>query len=273
MTEEKQATEAAVVAELAKLALEPHAGKPGEILLLPGSSTLVDFEKLLPVPRRKRGTVELHDAASLCAFVNEHKTDETHIYADATGFRFVAVINDATAPEPAWADHRAGLTLRQTEEWKRWAGKDNTLMSQEEFAEHIEDGAPEIVKPDAAAMLELAQTFQAKTGVDFKSSSVLQSGERQLTYNEEIKASAGGAGQITVPSIIELSLAAFEGGKKTKILARFRFRIGGGQLRIGYKLDRPEEVLREAVRSTADEIREATDIAVLNGTPPVGVGS
>ena len=34
----------------------------------------------------------------------------------------------------------------------------------------------------------------------------------------------------------------------------------------------PVRVLREAVRSAADEIREATDIAVLNGTPPVGVG-
>ncbi len=268
---ENLATEASEVSRLARLAAEPFVAKPGDVLLTTDARTKYDFEALLNTPRRKRGTVQLHDAASLCAFVNEHKTETTRLYADAEAFTFVAVINDATAEGAEWADHRAVLKLRQTEEWKRWAGKDNVLMSQEDFAEHIEDGAPEIVKPDAATMLELAQTFQAKTGVDFKSSSVLQSGERQLTYNEEIKASAGGAGQITVPSIIELSLAAFEGGKKTKILARFRFRIGGGQLRIGYKLDRPEEVLREAVRSAADEIREATDIAVLNGTPPVGV--
>ena len=102
MTEEtenwpEKGTEAREVSRLATLAAEPYEASAGEVLLLTSARTKFDFEYLLDQPRRKRGTVQLHDAASLCAFVNEHKTGSTRLYADAEAFTFVAVINDATA--------------------------------------------------------------------------------------------------------------------------------------------------------------------------------
>jgi hypothetical protein len=49
-------------------------------------------------------------------------------------------------------------------------------------------------------MLERAQTFQAKTKVDFQSSIRLADAQQQLTYTEEAKASGGTRGELTIPT-------------------------------------------------------------------------
>ena len=48
-----------------------------------------------------------------------------------------------------------------------------------------------------------------------------------------------------------------------KVNARFRYRITDGTLRVGYRLTRPDDVLREAFESVV------TEVAGLDGTPDV----
>lgn len=50
--------------------------------------------------------------------------------------------------------------------------------------------------------------------------------------------------------------APFIGEDRYRIAARFRFRVNGGQLKLGYVLDRPQSVLRDALDGVAERIAE-----------------
>lgn len=228
----------------------------------------VDREERLDHPRRKKGTVQLVQTDSLIAYVGDHdvKDGRTRLYADVRGQRVVAVLNGPNT-EPGWGDHKAILTLTTTPEWKRWIQRDGLIGEQVEFAEHIEDCLDDIVEPPGADILELAQTFQATTAAEFRTGARLQDGRRQLTYVEEINASAGTGGEIEVPSDFLISISPIEGSDPVTIKARLRYRVGGGKLRIGYILHRPDVVLREAFDSVVANIEAGTGIAAYHGTP------
>lgn len=286
MTEPLRTTEAAETPHVARLAIEsvqPFAVQAGDLyeVTTPAEAQryIVDLEKFLPEPKRTRGTVYLHNQQSFAHFVNEHKVDpDTHLYADRYQFRFTAVFNDAgvTLVEGkssdevvrGWGDHRAVLALKHTKEWERWAEHDGQLIGQEAFAEHIEDNLDEIVEPDAAYVLELAQTFYAHTGVEFRQAHTLASGERQFQYVETTQAGAGRQDQLTIPKEIVLGIAPFEGTQPYRLVARLRYRLAAGKLALGYKLTRPEDVEKTAFEDATAWIGEDTGIYSLLGSPP-----
>lgn len=228
----------------------------------------IDLERYLDTPRRKTGINELHDQASFAHFVNEHKVDkETHLYADRFNRRIVAIFNDATDDSSGWGDHKAGLTLRFTPEWEHWSNLDGKLVGQVQFAEHIEDGLDEIVEPEAAYVLELAQTFHATTTSDFKQAHTLESGERQFAYVENTTAGAGRQRDLTIPKEIKPGIAPYEGTQPYKITARLRYRLTEGKLTLGYKLIRPVDVLKSAFEDAVRWIAEDTSLYPHLGTP------
>ena len=223
-------------------------------------------------PRRKRGTYRAHDAASFAAYLYRHGTEDTEVWADVQAAKVIGVINGHEAatglvgdggPAAGWEDHRVVYAAQQTKAWQAWTAHDGKLLSQTEFAELIEDRAIDIVRPTAADMLELSQNFQATTGVEFKSSKLLSSGAGQLEYREVVDAKAGRAGRLEIPRDFDLALIPFEGAEPFKVNARFRYRITDGTLRVGYRLTRPDDVLREAFESVVAQI------AALDGTPEV----
>ncbi len=268
--------DADVLRDLAYLAQHPAKIEEGyRTLVVPDAHVVeyIDTEFVGPQPTRKRGTVTLHDAGSFSAYVNRHKVAATTtIYADALNYRFVGVVNDASAADPQWADHRAILNLLATEEWTRWSAKDGAWFEQEPFAEFIEEGIDQIHKPTAAEMLELATTFHATTSATFRQATVLASGERKLHYDESIEARTGRTGELSVPTTFELALIPFEGSPAYKVLARLRYRVSGGKLTMGYKLIGPRDVQRDAFGDTCAEIEAGTGVPTFAGTPPEGVG-
>ncbi len=264
---------AQAIIDTATRATEPHQLGPDELLhsiVVPagGQHTIVDLEKYGDNPRRKTGVVHAHDADSFAKYVTKHQLDETEIWADEANTRVVAVIN-AHAPKAAgWRDHRALLAVRKTDAWKAWAALDGKPLDQVTFAEHIEDRAVDIVRPTGAEMLELAQSFQAKAGVEFESSKRLSSGESQLLFKETVSATAGQRGQLDIPHLIDLALVPFQGAPAYKVTARFRYRINGGRLVLSYHLERPEDVLREAFANVVSDIAERVDpLQVFMGWP------
>lgn len=232
---------------------------------------VIDTEKLLAPykdhPRRKRGQVALTTAASLTQYVNLHKVAGSEIFADWRSRVAVAVLNDHAEADAGWGDHRATLTLVATPEWARWDDSESLWMSQADFAEHITDTSADVVSPDTADLLEMAETFSASKSVQFKSGHRLKDGQRQLTYVENIDASSGTHGDVTIPDTILLKLAPFDGADAVEIGARVRYRIDGGNLRIGYVLDRPDLVLRGAFDQVVAAVEEQTGITALRGTP------
>jgi uncharacterized protein YfdQ (DUF2303 family) len=227
------------------------AGSRGEIVDLTDH-----LAKHAPHPHRVTGTYTPHDVASFVAYVDEHQ-DPAHstIWIDLLAARLVAVLNDHASTATGWGDHRAALQLQHTPEWKHWSGKDGQWLTQETFAEHIRDGIMEIVEPDGATMLEIAQTFEGKTKADWKSATRIDNGQVSFVYQEEIQAGAGRQGDLEIPSQLLLAIAPFYGEQPAPIAARFRYRIKEGTLSLGYKLEKPQEVLQRSVNAIADRLR------------------
>jgi uncharacterized protein YfdQ (DUF2303 family) len=232
-----------------------------------------DLEKYDETPSAKTGTVATSDADSFATYVERHQEGAaTTLWSNIDKGTVTAVLDDhertdgSKSGSPRWGRHRAVLQLKNTKDWLHWLATDGRYMDQSTFAEHIEDGVDAISDPTPAEMLEVAQTFHAKTGVNFESSRRL-SGEVEFTYAETVQAKAGEKGKLEVPQIFTLAVAPFEGNDAYSLQARFRFRLSNGNLALGYRLIRPDRVLRAAFDDLVKEIAGATDLPVMAGTP------
>lgn len=242
------------------------AGQSIPYVVIPQAYKVEDLEKLFPVPTRKRGNTTLRDAASFCAFVEVHKKIDSLVFCNPTTPSFIAVFN-ASGEEPGWQDHTAVYSCPKSVEWQTWLGKNGSKLSQEDFAQFIEDNAPDCVAPDSATMIEISRSLEAKKSVNFASSKRLSSGQHLLAYEETITGTAG-KGQFEIPEVFEIGIAALEGGPKYRVQARLRYRIAdGGKLTMWYDLDRPHKVMEDAVEEVAESIGTKTGMTVLFGTP------
>lgn len=260
------------IAELAERALEPVDLKPGEVVqrLVPRGFTLetvVYPDSQLDAPRRMTGVVQATDAESLCRYIDRHHDEQTTtVWIDDQVGQVTAVLDDhSTDEDPRWGEHRAILRLRHTPEWEHWASLDGQLVEQQRFAEHIDQGLLEVVEPDGATLLEIAQTFHATTEAKFRSAIRLSDGNVQFQYDEEANAAAGRAGELQIPSTFTLAIAPYIGEEAEQIEADLRYRVRAGSLTIGYRLRRPHEVLRASLDRL--EARLTDKYAVLRGTP------
>lgn len=238
--------------------------------------TTIDLlDRNLARPRRKTGIVRVQDVPSFVHYYRKHADDQSEVYVDIDAGTVTAVLNahmktnDIDDPDDTarWGDHRLILTLAKTETWKRWTASDRKMMRQAEFADFIDDNRADIRKPSAADMLELVQQFQAIQRVTFQSAAILSNGDRRLTYIEETDAGAGAKGSLEVPSALELGIAPFDDSDPYAVTARFRYRIQGGQLYMGYLLDNADDVTKDAVKTVVAKLSEELGITVMRGTP------
>lgn len=236
------------------------------VFVVPSGATLktVEFdERSLDRPLRVTGTTEVEDVASLLAYVNQYYgAKTTSAWVDMANHRTIAILNDAhgdldqeDGTLPAWRDHRVKLQLAYTAEWQRWRSLDGKLMGQEEFARHIEMRELDIVNPDAATLLEIAQHFYATTKSDFRSGTRLASGEIEFHHVEETTATAGRSGDLSIPAKFELVVAPFQGEDKVAVTVLLRYRVREGKLAIGYELVRPDDIERDVMQLIAETIR------------------
>lgn len=264
-----QQSDARAVVDVATRAAAPTQIDGGNLysVVVPddGNHVLVDLDldKYREHPRRKTGTVKLHDAVSFVEYLSKHGLTQSEVWADVSRQSLVAVINahmgttgDGVEDYAGWSDHRAVLEIRHTDAWRAWVSQDRKWMSQTEFAEHIEDRVIDIQKPSGGEMLEVAQSISAKGGVEFESSKRLSSGQSELVFKETITAKAGQKGTLEIPNVIDLALVPFEGAPAYKVTARFRYRINGGDLKLCYALDRPEDVIANAFGDIVQAVEE-----------------
>lgn len=230
----------------------------------------LDKDEYRDHPRRKTGRYTVRTAESLLEYLHKHALEHTELWSDVDSASITAVIDaHQGAGEPAgWEDHRATLQLLHSDEWKLWTGIDGKLLPQIEFAEFIEQRTVDFVAPDGATILELAQSFQATRGGRFESSQRLTSGETTLVYKDDVSATAGKSGQIAIPDVVDLALRPFHGHEAFKVRARFRYRLDGGALRLGFALERPRDVVQAAFDSVVDVVAKSTAAPIFTGTAP-----
>ncbi len=261
------ATHINAVEALARAAAELKFVGATPIAVVPAGYKVEDLEKLMQTPTRKRGSVAMRDVASFCAMVNLHKNDGTAIYGTYNPPAFKAVFNDHDANVPNWRDHTAGYSCPLSVEWATWMKANKQQMSQADFAQFIEDNAPDIVSPDPATMIEIARTLEAKKKVNFAQGIRLSNGETQFTYEEETQGTAG-KGRFQVPETFTIAIQVFEGigVPKNQIGARLRYRISAeGGLTLWYDLDRPHKDLEAAALDVWKQIEANTGLTIFNG--------
>lgn len=281
-------TNAAAIIDIAR---EAEANKKPTTITLVGQQALlthlgqiVPLEKYQPAPSRKRASVGVSETASFIDYVNRHKQPgQTHLFGQANenggsvtaiidyhGINWNAESSALTGAGPAWGEHQATLTLVPSPEWVRWVQKNGHYTTQEQFAEFIEDNLTDIIQPDAATILEMAQGLQGKKTVQFKSGKNLKDGTIKLEYVETIDVTGTASRRddaMQVPNKFTLYLVPFVGALGVSIEARLRFRIGqNGALTFAYILDRPYKVIETAFQLARTEIEEKTAIKVVLGS-------
>ena len=264
-------TEAAVVADLAKSATEAKPLAHGEVFTVPtgdGGLKVIDTDEYHPYPRRAKAARVATDGDSFVAYVNRHKTANTEVFAHTLSSSVVAIIDSHGGFDgPAgWQGHKLTLALEHSKEWLAWTARDlgahprDGWFGQSEFAEFIEARALDVHDPDHATLIELALTFEAKSKVDFTSTKREEDGSVNFSYAEEVTAKAGQKGNIIVPKQLKLALRPYIGGPRVYIYAHFRYRLNGGDLKLGFALERPENILETAFSDILTEIREGRSV-------------
>jgi uncharacterized protein YfdQ (DUF2303 family) len=260
------------ITALAQQALAPKQVQPGGIYLVATATGHVETIDLTGADytgklNRKTGTTTVRDSASFLTYYAKHHDDATEVYSDVERLTITAVLDAHTTAEARFGVHRLHLALRRTKAWQEWLDLDGKLVDQDRFANFLEDHVPNLVDPDAATMLEIAQSIKATTKAEFQSSTRLQSGERKFAFVEDTKASAGAKGDLAIPETFKIAVPPFEGADAYSMTARFKYRLGGGQLALGFKLEQPEERAKAAFADVLTAISEGVDTPILNGTP------
>lgn len=193
-------------------------------------------------PLRKTGRRVAHDPDSLVKYVLRHATNDTEVWADKVERRVVAVLNGHSTDEPGHGDHTITLGIDRSESWKRWKAANGQQMTQGAFADFIEQAAVEVVNPDAATLLDIAQTITGHRSVSFESAERTDNGDLTVAWKENTSAQAGKDGRLTIPSTLNLRVRPFVGGAATAVEASLRYRVGKEGVTLGYVLINPDRV-------------------------------
>lgn len=275
-------TETEAAAWIGAAAAEPATLEPSTVYLVadgPGKTRVVTTDEYGAAPRRARGYRKVSDAESFVRYINRHRRAGTEVYAHVNSSSIVGIINahegtDTDFASPGWGDHLLSLELEHSKEWIAWNERDlgqhkNVWFDQVEFAEFINDRALDVHEPDHATLIELALTFEAASRADFQSSQRLDDGSVKFAYTDTVAAKAGQKGDITIPKELKLALRPYIGGPRVWVLADFRYRLNGGNLKLGFALIRPENVLETAFADIVTEIQEGKKVTPAGETEPV----
>lgn len=238
-------------------------------------------------PERKTGTARVLTLESFIDLTKRHMTPDSAIFAD-TDWRhpsMTAVIDyhvNKSAGAPDNGKHRIHYAFPLSEEWKKWQALDGEPMNQGEFAEFIENRISEITSPTfdeetalgalfstkiAAPneLIMLSRGLQVRAEMRVKNAVTLQSGEGEITFEEEHKDAAGN--KLQVPGIFIINIAPFFLGEPARIPARLRYRVREGKIVWAFHLYRPDRYITDQVCRDTAAAALATELPVFHGAP------
>jgi uncharacterized protein YfdQ (DUF2303 family) len=243
----------------------PENASNGVYTVVPEGYAIKSLEEYLPRPLRLEQQVEMHDAESFIAYVNNFKLPgPTRLFFNQEKESFTAVLDYHEIQTPSWCGHEASFTARRSQEFQAWMGQNRKATSQVEFARFLEENLPDIVDPAGAELLEMALTFEAKKDVEFASGVRLANGQVQFTYNEVVRGTAQ-KGTFEIPEKFVLGIPIHIGGPAYRIDVRLRWRLNDGKVTFAYELVRPHRYIEDALKEIRQRITSETGLAVLAG--------
>lgn len=236
------------------------------------------WERAHDVPFAKRADRTFADTDSLVAYVKAHAVpgkSAVYVNPGGTGWNAYveAILDDhAVGADGAagWGDHRASVHLPQSVQLRTWVGQNDKYLDQIAFAEFIEANLSDIIEPAAADLLEVVTTLQQTNKVAFSSAVRLDNGQAQITYHEDISATAGKSSTLDIPTEFKIAVPVFEFGTRYAMKARLRYRVRDQKLVLAYVLERLDDIVRNAL-ATGDDSVLNTLRAALDAGDDVGV--
>lgn len=238
-------------------------------VVVPEGSKVHEFEALLQRPLTLTQSVALNTAKDFIAYVSRYADKNSLVFVDVLKGKFKAVLdyheveketNIGAVLAPRHGKHAAHFIAEKTPEFQKIEKNSGQKFSQTDFALFLEDVVPYINQPDATVLLEIVQTLNAKTNVDFKSGIRTDNGQVQLTYNETIEARAGVTGNLSIPEKLVFGIQVHRGGSHYALPARFRYRIKDGVITFWYDLDQLEKAIEKSMEDTVEYIRDGKTI-------------
>jgi uncharacterized protein YfdQ (DUF2303 family) len=277
-------TEAQTIADLAATPqFHCMEGMPPLVFVPDGHSNycMVDLEKFLPAPKRKTGTVVLHELESFIDFVKRQGSlTYSNIYLDVdygkSQVKAVAIFNDHSDKDETatgWRDHRAVFNPRWSEEWNRWVKNSGNAMSQLELAYFLEKNIGDIVgnesnkMPTGSEVLTFVSALTETRKVKYGSGVNLQNGMVQLEFTED--GDNNTKGKLEMFREFAIGIRPFHHGQAYEMKAFLRYRIdrNSGEIRFWFDLQRADKVLEDACADMISKIKAEAGVPVLFGTP------
>lgn len=265
-------TEADSVHQQTLLGVEPQELRAGEIYAIRTADGFKTIDLTDEDVLRAAGETRLrhysshafHDIDSFCHYANSIfvAREDALCMADEDSLT-IRFISDAKPHQ--WGDVYADLKLQQSPEAQRWVANNGKYLSQQDFAEFCELNLESFVDPSAASILEIAQTFQAKSTVDFGSAIRLQSGAIKLKREEQITATAGERSDLTIPENLRVAMPLFKYDKPYEVRARLRYRIVQDAVRLSVLLVDPEMAFEHAFRDVVSRVSNRLGMPVFYG--------
>jgi uncharacterized protein YfdQ (DUF2303 family) len=263
--------EAAIEAGKVMAAIQFVAASNGApVIVLPEGDTqilkLEDIEPWLERPKRKRGLFKFEDVDSFIRYFNEHKTEDSRIFATIrdNAVQFEGEL-DFHGDKPEFREHKCSVALSPTLEWKIWTDNNKKQMTQAQFAQFLEDNADLFSEPKGTDLLELVQTLEGKSHVNITQAVKLQNGAVKLNFTEDVELRGGATsekpGDMVVPNKFKVSITPFVGVGYYSMEARLRYRIADRKISFWYETVAAHLVIRTIAGEVLSQIEAKTKVA------------
>jgi uncharacterized protein YfdQ (DUF2303 family) len=276
---EKEITEfGAMAKEIRPYKIQYAAGEDSmPFVIVPNDHQGILLEHLQECPTSIRQRVKFDSLKSFLGYISEFKTSSTKIFVDRKALYAKAVFDYHEAGLPEWGRHCATLQFSHSENWRIWENSDRTVLSQDKFAEFIDEnrfdiaapteneGDPAAGNPKSSDLLKLIGDLESTVKMTFASKFSTASG-RAVGYSEE----AGGIkGTLEIPESIVLGLKVYDClEKKYPVTIRLNCRVPTNKeasFKLWYTISQKEEIENKAIDDICKEIHLGAKIEPFRG--------
>lgn len=209
-------------------------------------------ERLKEWPEVRHGQYRIDDSTSFVDFILRYRSEDTVVFADLSKMKMTSVFDfhPASSDRKAanWGQFHASYECPTTEEWDLWQSKSNAWMSQEDFADFIDERRADVFSgegadgPSAAEMVKMARDLRIFSKGQFERTLNPTTGEYSLINKLEHAENS-----TRIPPRFCLRLAVFEGGSPYLVEVHLRMQVEG-RAKFAFKLLNLDAIKRHAFR-------------------------
>jgi hypothetical protein len=249
----------------------------GQLILVPDGMKVHEIADKYHLPEEVHENISIFNQNSFIEYINYFANSDgrTVVFADNKKLAFEAIVDYHEARDAdvdggkrrialvRRASHRSNFKPLLDESFSRWREISGKWLSQLDMAHFLEENAHDLFEPDAASVMELVQSFEAKTDIDFKKAINLSNTTTQITYHEKETRTPG---QIIIPKFLKINAPVFFGGEPREMQLFFRYSARDGNLKFKLDLHRETYIIYDAFEAIAKEIVNQCAVPVYFGS-------